>query len=72
MTCSIKRFFPLNDIYSKYVGGFYSPFKVKQILDEVDLLISNNNLQFVEHNVQEQIGEDSIHVIFNIFEGEKN
>ena len=66
-----KIFFPLNDIYSKYVGGFYSPFKVKQILDEVDLLISNNNLQFVEHNVQEQIGEDSIHVIFNIFEGEK-
>ena len=66
-----KIFFPLNDIYTKYAGNYYSPFKVKEILEEIDLLISNNNLQFVEHNVQEQIGEKSINVIFNIFEGEK-
>ena len=66
-----KIFFPLNDIYIKYAGNYYSPFKVKEILEEIDLLISNNNLQFVEHNVQEQIGEKSINVIFNIFEGEK-
>ena len=42
-------------IYKKSEGENYSPFKVKDILDEIDLLIANNNLQFVEHNVQEKI-----------------
>ena len=66
-----KIFFPLNKTYKKFAGQFYSPFKVKDILDEIDELIANNNLQFVEHNVQEQIEGDSINIIFNIFEGEK-
>ena len=66
-----KIFFPLNKIYKKFAGENYSPFKVKDILDEIDLLIANNNLQFVEHNVQEKINEKTIDVIFNIFEGEK-
>ena len=35
-------------------------------------MIEENNLQFVEHNVEEIIKEDSINVIFNIYEGEKN
>ena len=29
-------------------------------------------MQFVEHNVEEVIGKDTIDIIFNIFEGEKN
>ena len=66
-----KIFFPLNKIYKKFAGENYSPFKVKDILDEIDLLIANNNLQFVEHNVQEKINKDTIDIIFNIFEGEK-
>ena len=66
-----ELFVPLNKTYKKFAGQYYSPFKVKEILDEIDELISNNNLQFVEHNVQEQINKDSIDIIFNIFEGEK-
>ena len=42
-----KIFFPLNKIYKKFAGENYSPFKVKDILDEIDLLIANNNLQFL-------------------------
>ncbi len=66
-----KIFFPLNEVYKKYVGDYYSPFKVKKLLEEIDSLIDLNNLQFVEHNVQEEIEEESINIVFNIFEGEK-
>jgi outer membrane protein insertion porin family len=64
-------FFPLNNSYKKYIGDYYSPFKIKKILEEIDEIIDNNNLQFVEHNVQEEIKNDSINIVFNIFEGEK-
>jgi len=66
-----KIFFPLNEIYSKYTGQFYSPFKIKKILEEIDEIIDDNNLQFVEHNVEENINSDNIDLKFNIFEGEK-
>ena len=66
-----KLFFPLNESYEKYVGTFYSPFKIKKLLDELDELIVKNNLQFVEHNVQEILESDSINIVFNVFEGEK-
>ena len=64
-------FFPLEEIYSDYVGTYHSPFKIKKLLDEIDDLIEKNNLQFVEHNVQENLGENTISIVFNIFEGEK-
>ena len=67
-----KIFFPLNKIFNKHVGDYYSPFKIKKLLEEIDSLIENNNLQFVEHNVEEIIEDDNIKIIFNIFEGEKN
>ena len=71
-TIDKKIFLPLNDIYNKYIGEYYSPFKIKKLLDEIDVIIDDNNLQFVEHNVQEIIdSEDNINVIFNIYEGEK-
>ena len=64
-------FFSLNKEYEKYVGEYYSPFKIKKLLDNIDEIIDKNNLQFVEHNVQEEISDGNINVIFNIFEGEK-
>ena len=66
-----KLFFPLNDIYKKYIGEYYSPFKIKKLIDDLDQLIDKNNLQFVEHNVQEEIEGNNIKITFNIFEGEK-
>ena len=67
-----QLFFSLNDVYAKYIGEYYSPFKIKKILEELDDLIDKNNLQFVQHNVQEQIEGNNIDVIINVFEGEKN
>ena len=67
-----KLFFPLNDIFKDYIGEYYSPFKIKNLLEDLDELIEKNNLQFVEHNVEESVEGNNISIIFNIFEGEKN
>ena len=67
-----KDFFePLQKVYIDYVGKFYSPFKVKKILDQVDIVIANNDLQFIEHSVNEKIDNEEIEIIINIFEGKK-
>ena len=66
-----KIFLPLEKIYKKYVGEYYSPFKIKKLLEDLDGLIEENNLQFVEHNVQEIIKNDEINIILNVYEGEK-
>ena len=68
----IKNLFPLNKIFKEYAGDYYSPFKIKKLLDEIDEIIEFNNLQFVEHNVQEIVENDTINIVFNIFESEKN
>jgi outer membrane protein insertion porin family len=67
-----KLFFELNKSFKKYVGDYYSPFKVKKILEDLDELIDRKNLQFVEHNVQETKNGNSIDIKFNVIEGEKN
>ena len=66
-----KLFFSLNKEYEKYLGSYYSPFKVKKLLENLDELIADKNLQFVEHNVEEVIEDDTIKIIFNVFEGDK-
>ena len=66
-----KIFFPLEKDYRKLIGDYYSPFKIKKLLEKLDELIDNNSLQFVEHNVEEIIDNESIGIVFNIFEGEK-
>ena len=66
-----ELFLSLNQKYKEFIGEYYSPFKVKELLDEIDILIEKNNLQFVEHNVEEIIDDESISIKFNIFEGDK-
>ncbi len=66
-----KIFFPLEDEFKKVVGKYYSPFKITKLLDEIDALILENDLQFVEHSVNEVIEDETIEVKINIFEGNK-
>ena len=66
-----KIFSPLQKSYTKIIGKYYSPFTVKKLLDELDILIANNDLQFIEHSVNEIIEGDSIEIKINIFEGRK-
>ena len=44
---------------------------MKKLLENLDELIADKNLQFVEHNVEEVIEDDTIKIIFNVFEGDK-
>ena len=66
-----KIFNPMQKIFKQYIGEYYSPFSVKDILEEIDLLIDENNLQFIEHNVEEVVETDTIEIKFNIFETDK-
>ena len=66
-----ELFNPLEKSYKKLIGSYYSPFEVKKILEEIDQLIEVNNLQFVEHNVEELLGDETISIKFNITEGER-
>ena len=50
---------------------FILPFKIKKLLESIDELIADNNLQFVEHNVEEVIENDGINIKFNINEGKR-
>ena len=61
-------FYPLNKEYQKITGDYYSPFKIKKLLEKIDELIEFNNLQFVEHNVEEIVEDNSISIKFNISE----
>jgi len=66
-----KLFIPLQGNFTKIIGKFYSPFLVKKLLDEVDTLIADNDIQFVEHSVNEILEGNSIEIQINIFEGQK-
>ncbi len=66
-----ELFLPLNKIFKDTVGSYYSPFTVKKLLDELDLIISNEDLQFIEHNVNEIIKDETIELIINVLEGQK-
>ena len=65
-------FFQINKEFKKVIGDYYSPFKVKSILDELDDIINANDLQFVQHSVNEIVSAEGIELKINIFEGEKN
>ena len=60
-----KNIFSAKKKYKKLIGTYYSPFKQKNFLEDIDALIIKNNLQFVEHNV-EQEKKRSIKIKFNI------
>jgi len=66
-----KLFLPLENNFTKIIGKYYSPFSVKKLLDELDLLITNNDLEFVEHSVNEILDNETIEIKINIYEGSK-
>jgi outer membrane protein insertion porin family len=66
-----KIFLPLQDNFKKVVGKYYSPFTVQKLLEDLDLLIADNDLQFIEHDVNEILEKDAIEIKINIFEGKK-
>lgn len=68
---SKENFIDLEKSYTKFIGEYYSPFKVKKILDELEFLIASNDLQFIEHSVNEVLENNNIEIVINIYEGKK-
>ena len=66
-----KLFVPLQSNFTKIIGKYYSPFTVTKLLEELDILIANNDLQFIEHSVNEILEGDTIEIKINIYEGKK-
>ena len=64
-------FADLKRVFDKYAGDYYSPFSIKKILENIDEIIDNNQLQFVQHRVKETPSEDGVDVEFKIFESAK-
>ena len=64
-------FSDLKIIFEKYAGDYYSPFSIKKILENIDEIIDNNQLQFVQHRVKETPSKDGVDVEFKIFESAK-
>ena len=60
-----KSFIPLQKSFTKVVGKYYSPFAVKKLLDDLDLLIADTDLQFIEHSVNEILEGDTIEIKIN-------
>lgn len=67
-----EAFKPLQNVYAEFIGKYYSPFKVQKLLEAVDLLVLNNDLQFIEHSVNEIIEGENIEIRINIYEGNKD
>jgi outer membrane protein insertion porin family len=66
-----KKFLLLENSFTKLIGKYYSPFKVKKLLDDLDNLIADNDLQFIEHSVNEILDGDVLEIKINIYEGKK-
>ena len=66
-----EAFIPLKKNFSKVTGKYYSPFIVKKLLDDLDYLIADNDLQFIEHSVNEILEGESIEIKINVYEGDK-
>ena len=61
----------LKEEFTDFAGEYYSPFKIQKILTKIDRIVDQNELQFVQHTVRETVDENSIDIVFNIFEGPK-
>ncbi len=66
-----QDFIGLKKSYEKIIGKYYSPFLVKGLLEDLEELIIDNDLQFIEHSVNEILQKDEVEIVINIFEGEK-
>ncbi len=55
----------------KLKNKYYSPKKIKKILDSIDKLSTKKDLQFIKSELIETIKNDKLLVTINIFEGQK-
>ena len=57
---------------SKLTKKYYSPHKIKKILDKINKLSEKQHLQFVSSELNETIDGDKLIVVIDVFEGPKS
>ena len=67
----IDDFIKLNEIFDELKGKPYSLNSIDKILKEIDKITLNNQYEFLTSDVNEEISENLINLIFNIYESDK-
>ena len=70
-TLNKKHFTEVEKMASKIKNKYYSPRKIRKILDKLNNLTSKKDLQFMKSEVSELIKEDRLKIIINVYEGEQ-
>ena len=66
-----KYFSELQEKFSKYENKYYSPLKIKKILDKIEKLTQKKELQFIKSELIETLDKDKINVKIFVTETEK-
>jgi len=66
-----SAFLSLEEDMNKIVGEYYSPNKLKVILNKINKLSEQRELQFINHEIKDTLEGNEVSVVINIFEGEK-
>ena len=67
-----NNFTKINQIFKDLDGKFYSLNRIRDILDEIDLIVLNEQYETIRSDVEENLVEDKLNLKFVISETEKN
>ena len=67
-----NNFIKINQIFKDLDGKFYSLNRIRDILDEIDLIVLNEQYETIKSDVVENLVEDKLNLKFVISETEKN
>ena len=67
-----KNFAKINETFDNLNGEFYSLNRIKDILDEIDLIVLNEQYETIKSNVEENLVGNNLNLKFIISETEKN
>ena len=67
-----NNFIKINETFNNLSGKFYSLNRIKDILDEIDLIVLNEQYETIKSNVEENLVEDTLNLKFIISETERN
>ena len=67
-----NNFIKINETFNNLNGKFYSLNRIKDILDEIDLIVLNDQYETIKSDVEENLVGDILNLKFIISESEKN
>jgi len=67
-----NNFTKINETFNDLKGKFYSLNRIKDMLDEIDLIVLNEQYETIKSNVEENLVGDILNLKFIISETEKN